>query len=878
MAVSKVILNGTTLIDTTDKTVTAESMLNGVTALKNDGTTATGSIASKSSTDLTVSGATVTAPAGYYPDAASKSVLTTTHPSPTASIDITTGIVTAKHVQTFGFVSAGTTTSTLTLSTQAAKTVTPTESEQTAVEAHKYTTGDVKVGAISSTYVGTDITRRSSSDITASGATVTVPSGYYSAQASKSVAWGTEGVPIATKGTVSNNKVSVTPSVTNTGGYIHGLTKTGTSVTVSASELVSGIKSITENANGIDITNYASVDVNVTPNIKSLTVTPSVQDQVFNGGMEKGSLKESFGFSSSGTKNMSEALTDGKDYHVTIKTSTNGGYNLITRYDDAFTVSSQLESVGAADVSISTTQVVMSSNYYDYVSVDIYNINQIDGYLPVTVYAMPSGSTGTPTATKGTVSNHSVSITPSVTNTTGYITGGTQTGTAVTVSASELVSGTKSISAAGETDVTNYEKVSVSNGSATTPATTITANPTISVSSAGLITASVSGSQNVTPNVSTGYVSSGTAGTVSVSGSKTQQLTAKAATTYYPSTTDQTIASGQYLTGTQTIKAVTTTNLIAENIAEGVTVEVGDSSDSDRILSITGTHQGGGDYDEELIKNWIQRSSSFKTITWPSGTWTRIGFGAFAGCSSFNVSSLPSTITTIDQYAFYNCASLTLTELPASVSKIDQYAFYNCSELQLTSLPSGLRIIAYAAFQNCYKIKISELSSSVTQIGNYAFQACTEITSISCDGIITSLAGYAFNGNSSHEMKLERASFPNANVSTLTTTFGASTAANACHFLEFADIGSTLAIGASAFANCYALQTLVLRRSEAICSLGNVSAFLNTPMRGYNGLTGTVYVPSSLISSYQTATNWSTLYNDGTVTFVAIEGSAYELS
>lgn len=42
MAISKVILNGTTLIDTTDKTVSASNLLSGYTALKNDGTTITG--------------------------------------------------------------------------------------------------------------------------------------------------------------------------------------------------------------------------------------------------------------------------------------------------------------------------------------------------------------------------------------------------------------------------------------------------------------------------------------------------------------------------------------------------------------------------------------------------------------------------------------------------------------------------------------------------------------------------------------------------------------------------------------------------------------------------------------------------------------------
>ena len=85
-----------------------------------------------------------------------------------------------------------------------------------------------------------------------------------------------------------------------------------------------------------------------------------------------------------------------------------------------------------------------------------------DGLSSVTVNAMPSGSAGTPTATKGTVSNHSVSVTPRVTNSTGYITGGTKSGTAVTVSASELVIGTKSITANGTgIDVTNYASVNV---------------------------------------------------------------------------------------------------------------------------------------------------------------------------------------------------------------------------------------------------------------------------------------------------------------------------------------------------------------------------------------------------------------------------------
>lgn len=134
--------------------------------------------------------------------------------------------------------------------------------------------------------------------------------------------------------------------------------------------------------------------------------------------------------------------------------------------------------------------------------------------------------------------------------------------------------------------------ITVPGGSATTPETTITTDPTITVSSSGLITASYSGSQSVTPTVSAGYITSGTAGTISTSGSKTQQLTVQAAATYYPSTTAQTITSGKYLTGTQTIAAVALSGISAANIKYGATVKVGDSADDDRITSVTGTFTG----------------------------------------------------------------------------------------------------------------------------------------------------------------------------------------------------------------------------------------------------------------------------------------------
>lgn len=110
----------------------------------------------------------------------------------------------------------------------------------------------------------------------------------------------------------------------------------------------------------------------------------------------------------------------------------------------------------------------------------------------------------------------------------------------------------------------------VATGSATTPSTTITTTPTINVDSSGLITASVSEEQNITPTVVAGYVSNGAAGKVTVSGSNTNQLTTKSAQTYMPTTSDQIINAGQYLTGGQTIKG--DSNLVGSNIVYGVSI------------------------------------------------------------------------------------------------------------------------------------------------------------------------------------------------------------------------------------------------------------------------------------------------------------------
>ena len=167
--------------------------------------------------------------------------------------------------------------------------------------------------------------------------------------------------------------------------------------------------------------------------------------------------------------------------------------------------------------------------------------------------------------------------------------------------------GTKTITAAGNNiDVAEYATASVASGTVTAPASITGTSATVST---GTNTLTLSKTVSVTPSVTTaGYVSSGTAGNSSVS--LTASVTTQAAQTIYPSASDQTITGSKYLTGTQTIKGVTTTNLTADNIKSGVTVQIGDSADSDRVASVTGTYSGSGTSKNVQVLQSTSRTNS----------------------------------------------------------------------------------------------------------------------------------------------------------------------------------------------------------------------------------------------------------------------------
>ena len=176
---------------------------------------------------------------------------------------------------------------------------------------------------------------------------------------------------------------------------------------------------------------------------------------------------------------------------------------------------------------------------------------------------------------------------------------------------------------------------------------------------------------------------------------------------------------------------------------------------------------------------------------------------------------------------------------------------------------SGVPTIGAQAFNNCAGIT-SVFSSDATTIEAYAFANITSLSLAKFPEVTGTVNnGYCFQYSGSKGNSGTIYVFPKL-------TGSGSRMFERCN-AHAIDIGPDFdSIGTDYFYNnteTIRIERLILRKSAGIVTLGAAVS-----VRGVEK----VYCPQSLISTYQTAPNWSDRYSAGKITFVAIEGSEYD--
>lgn len=244
----------------------------------------------------------------------------------------------------------------------------------------------------------------------------------------------------------------------------------------------------------------------------------------------------------------------------------------------------------------------------------------------------------------------------------------------------------------------------------------------------------------------------------------------------------------------------------------------------------------------------------------------------------------PGYAGSIGQSLFKGCTLLSDISFP-NVVTVGPGAFYNCSGLSEISFPEAT-LFGVTAFQNCKNIS-KVYAPLVSSVSAQCFQGCSNLTELYLPRCLAYSATSLFAGAKLlNSITFGRSStmgtlFSNRG-SYLTSVFLPfatilnSSCLRSCYVLSDLQIPNVSRISAHGLYGCSALQSIVIPytpslyanafvnctnltsvylTSPSVGSLANKSTvFTGTPI---GSRTGAIYVPSDLVATYQSSTNWS---------------------
>jgi len=212
-----------------------------------------------------------------------------------------------------------------------------------------------------------------------------------------------------------------------------------------------------------------------------------------------------------------------------------------------------------------------------------------------------------------------------------------------------------------------------------------------------------------------------------------------------------------------------------------------------------------------------------------------VSSGALVSQSSQNITQNGTYDTTLKNQVVVNVSGATpeyfdvtkpegvyttsITELADSVCK---------GRTRITKfIGNAVTVLRSLVFASCTSLQEVVLpnANNPSGFGTSAFQGCTALKGL----VLPSQTGNCYN-----------------------------TFADGCSNMEYYDSKTAGMSQQNAFRNCSKLATIVIRKTDSVSTLNNINNLSGTPFAS-GGTGGTLYVPSALLSSYQSASNWSTI-------------------
>ena len=180
--------------------------------------------------------------------------------------------------------------------------------------------------------------------------------------------------------------------------------------------------------------------------------------------------------------------------------------------------------------------------------------------------------------------------------------------------------------------------------------------------------------------------------------------------------------------------------------------------------------------------------------------------------------------------------------------------------IEIINLDNSASFVVSSAFDRNKTIQTVNLPYA-TIVRNYAFRSCTSLTQVNLP-MCSYISGSAFYGCTSlSQISIPMCSyigraFYNCNFSQVSLpicSYIGPYAFDFCTRLSQVSLPMCSYIGGNAFRWCANLSIITLGYSS-VCSLGGSNVFANTKITSSKG---SIFVPTSLVDSYKSATNWS---------------------